>query len=176
MKNRLVAAGVVFGILVAAGQAVGQSVQVELRDSSGALVGSTQSFASGAAINLQTIPSTVARVNVFSVGGSASVGTISLDAGQRSTRLDLFLGSGAFPIADDDILPVVATDWAGLDVSSTTQSKLRVAAGISGNITGPVRAATITRLQVGGGINAEIDGGWHQAQRAFVPLGLALQA
>ncbi len=146
-----------FGILAAAGQAVGQSVQIELRDSGGALVGSAQNFASGAAISLGTIPTNVDRVNVFSVGGNASVGTISLDADQRSTRLDVFLGNGAFPVADDDVLPVVAANWAGLDVSAATQSKLRVAAGISGNITGPVRAATITRLQVGGTINAEID-------------------
>jgi hypothetical protein len=156
MKNRLVVVGGVFGILVAAGQAVGQSVQVELRDSSGALLGSTQSFGSGAAINLGTIPTNVARVNVFSVGGLAAIGPMSLDASNRSGSLDVFLGEGAIPGILSQ-LPQVATNWAGLDVSPATQSKLRVAAGISGNITGPVRAATITRLQVGGGINAEID-------------------
>ena len=156
MNNRLVFVGGAVGLLAAAGQAIGQSVQVELRDSGGALVGSAQNFASGAAINLGTIPTNVARVNVFSVGGSANVGTISLDAGSRGSSLDVFLGTGAIPVVTSVLSPV-ATNWSGLDVSAATQSKLRVAAGISGNITGPVRAATITRLQVGGGINAEID-------------------
>ena len=132
-------------------------MQVELRDSSGALVGSAQSFASGAAINLGTIPSNVARVNVFSVGGLAAVGAIAFEAASQSSSLDVFLGTGSIPSLTSIELTDVATNWAGLDVSPATQSKLRVAAGISGNITGPVRAATITRLQVGGGINAEID-------------------
>ena len=132
-------------------------MQVELRDSGGALVGSAQNFASGAAINLGTIPTTIRRINVFSVNGVAAIGSISLDAGSHSSSLDVFVGQGPLPADPETDLTEVATNWGGLDISSATQSKLRVAAGISGNITGPVRAATITRLQVGGGINAEID-------------------
>ncbi len=157
MKTRRMAVvGGAFGSLLAAAAALGQSVQVELRDSSGGLVQAAQTFASGAAINLGTIPTNVARVNVFSTGGLAAVGTISLEAGSRSTSLDVYLGQGAIPLAVDPLVSV-ATNWAGLDVNASTQRWLRVAAGISGNITGPVRAATITRLQVGGAINAEID-------------------
>ncbi len=54
------------------------------------------------------------------------------------------------PPSEELPLPVVANDWNGLHVDAATQQWIRLSAGIAGDLTGPVFADTINRLQIGG--------------------------
>ncbi len=100
----------------------------------------------------------MARINIFSVGsGLANVGGLTFETATRSSQLIVFLGQGT-PSADGEIpLPLVANNWGGLSVNTATQQWIRLSAGIAGDLTGPVFADTINRLQIGGVQDGAID-------------------
>jgi hypothetical protein len=150
--------GGVFGSLFALASAAGQSVQVELYDSAGALVQPAQTFASGSAVNLGTISADVARINIFSVGsGLANVGSVTFETATRGSQLVVFLGQGVPPQDSTLEVPDVAINWGGLTLNAGTQQWIRLSAGIAGDLTGPVFADTINRLQIGGAQNGAIN-------------------
>ncbi len=110
-----------------------------------------QNFTSGSAVSLGTIGANVARINIFSVGsGLAHVGGVTFETATRSSELIVFLGQGV-PFALGTVpIPEVANNWGGLNVTGSTQQWIRLSAGIAGDLTGPVFADTINRLQIGG--------------------------
>ncbi len=110
------------------------------------------------AIDLGTVSADTTRINIFSVGsGLANVGGVSFAAATRTSRLDVFLGTGVIPQFESLPIPAVANNWGGLNVNAATQQWIRLSAGIAGDLTGPVFADTINRLQIGGVQGGAID-------------------
>jgi hypothetical protein len=159
MKKSLLLGGAIAGVLVLATSASAQSIRVEFRDASGSQIGSPLSFASGEAIQLGTIENSVRRINIFSVGsGLANGGVVTLATlATRADEIQVFLGQGAIPADAEFELNDVVNNWGGLDVDADTQRWIRLSAGVAGNLTGPVFADTINRLQVGGTLGGLID-------------------
>jgi hypothetical protein len=74
---RFAALSVSLGSFFAA-TAFAQSIRVEFRDSSGVQILPVQTFASGQAIELGSVPDSVRLINIFSVGsGLANAGVVT---------------------------------------------------------------------------------------------------
>jgi hypothetical protein len=137
-----------------AGSASAQTLSWQLWDASGDIVNSATGIAQNAPISLGTLPVNVGRVTVFSDGGLAGVGAVTFSASQS---IDFVLGSGQLDDRPLEQLALAAANWAGLNVTSATQANIRFSGAISGNLTGPVIAGSIVRLQVGGTIQGAVD-------------------
>lgn len=110
-----------------------------------------------AANGLPTIETTDTRVNIYSTGTLAAAGRVTFAAAgsTRTTDLEVFIGTGAFPTTQSDLTEVV-TDWAGIAALPTNLvGKVRLAGAISGDLTNPggsdksFSVKEVFRLEVG---------------------------
>ena len=145
-----------------------QTVRVEYWAANAQSPSFSADFFSGVPIsNLPLIGASVARVNIYSVGGSggglANVGQITL-SGQVITgltnsggpRVDLILGQGPTPAPGSPLAPMF-NNFGGIKTNTALQSRLHFTGSIRNNATGPLQVATVNRLHVGGTLAQSID-------------------
>lgn len=104
---------------------------------------------------LPTILSTDTRVNIYTSGGNYNIGRITFVANSRTSDLEVFLGTGAFP--SQVPLTSVAVDWAGIAALPTNLvDKVKLAGAISGDLTNSLSVKQVFRLQVGDQVQAAV--------------------
>lgn len=120
----------------------------------------SRDYPSGAAISgLPVLPPGLTRINVFSVDAPANIGRISFEiapiqGGSGEAEVDLVLGSG--PASGAPGLPAAGLSFAGLQPSQNAVDRLRLSGAVSGDVTGRIECARVTRLEVGGSLGAEV--------------------
>lgn len=121
----------------------------------------TVTFDANEAINaangLPTIASTDTRVNIYSTSSLASAGQVTFVANSRSADLEVFVGTGSFPISQLPLTNAV-TNWAGIaPLPSALVDRVRIAGALSGNLTGSVNVKEVFRLEVNGQLSAAVE-------------------
>ncbi|MCX5691323.1 MAG: hypothetical protein NTV94_16300, partial [Planctomycetota bacterium] len=111
-------------------------------------------FGAGAPIQISDIDDAVTQIRVYATVPSAKtrIGPIAL-SGPRFTQLpiDLHVGEGdGGTTTNAGSTAPSSNDWNGLSLGETFKGYVRLNARVGGNITGPITAAEIDHLFVGG--------------------------
>lgn len=118
----------------------------------------TQDFAPGATIGgLPAFPPGLSRINVYSVGGSANIGTITFSSTPSEVgalEIDLVLGQGE-PV-EFGPMPSAGLNFAGLNPPSSLVHRLRLSGAVSGDVTGRIACGRVARFHVGGALGGEV--------------------
>jgi hypothetical protein len=101
-----------------------------------------------------TIPllSTTDRINIYSTGGLADIGTISFSGSTSQSLVDVVIGSGALNTDRDSDLSNAANNWPGVSFPFNA----RLSGAIAGNLSGSINPLSIVRLEVHGTVSAPI--------------------
>jgi|GEM_PF-1061650 len=123
-------------------------------------------------INLGVITDEVARINVFSTNTLVNIPKIELDVpASRPTNslVSLYLAQGDIfdPV---NPLPAVGLNFAGLDVSSKDEHRIRFACAVA-DLAGSIRVGQVRRLQAIGAVNAAVVAGF-----SYLPDGVSVGA
>lgn len=112
---------------------------------------SQNTYSSGASFTIQLI-STTSRINMYSTGGLASIGTISISGSTSVGLVDVVIGSGALSTNRDTDLSNAAHNWGGVSFPFNA----RLSGAIAGNLTGAINPTSIVRLEVHGQVSGAI--------------------
>lgn len=101
-----------------------------------------------------TIPiiSTTDRINIYSTGGLASIGTISFSGSTSASSVDVVIGSGPLNDNPDANPDNAAQNWGGVSFPFSA----RLSGAIAGNLTGSINPTSIVRLEIHGTASASI--------------------
>jgi hypothetical protein len=181
MRNRQSSFAAVIGCVCAAASA--QSVRINTYQGTNSSPTSSTTASSGSNISI-SIDHQISRICIFTDGGgsSANVGNVSVyhtGGVARSSELQVILmdlpASSGFPGENDNLSPV-ATNWAGINFDSGTASYATVSGSISGNLTGPISANKIVRIEVGGQASAAIGASTAGTAIGWIELGTSTSA
>jgi hypothetical protein len=129
--------------------ALAQSLVVEAW--SGGTMNSQNTYSSGASFTIPLISSTN-RINIYSTGGLADIGTISFSGSTSQTSVDVVIGSGALNADYTINLSNAADDWAGVAFPFNA----RLSGAIAGNLSGSINPVSIVRLEAHGQVSGAI--------------------
>lgn len=156
MKTWMLAIVLVVGLITFAAR--GQSVTVSYTNGTVAPCdGSTHSdtYSPGSDITLN-LSACATRVNIYASSTSVNIGRVTLTGGPTTGFIDVVVGVGTLVISDTSPIPS-CNDWAGLDVGGlSTNLTVRLGGGIAGNLTNYINVDQISRLDVGGTIQAQV--------------------
>lgn len=149
LKTALAALGLWIGLCSGASA---QSVVVETWH--GSTMDSQNTYSSGASFTIP-LASNTDRINMYSTGGLASIGTISFSGSTSASLVDVIVGSGALNTDQDADLSDSAQNWGGVSFPFSA----RLSGAIAGNLTGAINPDSIVRLEVHGQVSAAISCG-----------------
>jgi len=150
-------------MLAQLGVANAQSVRIDLYLPASPSPISSFSVASGSPINVNA-DRDIARICIYTEDGgwAANVGRVNIHHSGPFPRTEdlhvLLMNHPAnlpIPPASEE-LPVIANDWGGIEFDASTLGWANISASISGDLTGPVATARLTRVQLQGELSAAI--------------------
>jgi len=112
---------------------------------------SQNTYSSGASFTIPLI-ATTSRINMYSTGGLASIGTISFSGSTSVGMVDVLIGSGALNSDRDVDLSNAAQNWRGVSFPFSA----RLAGAIAGNLTGAINPDCIVRFEAHGQVSGAI--------------------